>query len=80
MKNSKLVMDSASNSIVYSRSRKFYLAKNTSDVKCALCPYHRGENVTRWPKHKSWKLLRKNQWKNSKPQNIPTDGDMLLYF
>ena len=30
---------------------------------CPLCPWHRGENRSRQPRHSSWKVTRRSQSK-----------------
>ena len=44
-----------------SAERKMYL-EGQRLINCGWCPYHRGENGTRLPKHRSWKEHRDSQY------------------
>ncbi len=44
--------------------KKVYKRKACRETgKCSRCPWHGGENVTRFAKNRSWKKKRKSKWK-----------------
>ena len=49
------------NRYIYNRLYKRWLESRF--INCDRCPFHRGENASRQPKHRSWKELRKTQYK-----------------
>ncbi len=48
----------------YTNTLSFHL-ESECDINCALCPYHKGENIRRhtWGKPQTWKRHRRTQYK-----------------
>ena len=68
----KKIVDETTNRGEFNRAYKFYLEHKSGGINCSRCPYHRGENRTKYYGgfiHKSvtypnWKMVSKNrkQW------------------
>jgi hypothetical protein len=61
----KKLLKSTSNSSVYKKARKIYLARK-GEVECEFCDYHRFENGWYYKYYdRSWKHSRKTQYKSN---------------
>lgn len=56
----KIEFAETTNRYVYNRIYKLRECKKTG--KCDICKWHSGENMSRRPKHRSWKDLRYKQY------------------
>jgi len=84
----KIEFAETTNRYVYNRIYKLRECKKTG--KCDICKWHSGENMSRRPKHRSWKDLRYKQYdegyrfprlyrnKSKIPQSVFTEVAKLL--